>query len=135
MGNFHFNRFFEVFDPPFLGLSWRSIEQVDAEIIKPCLPDGLDALNGLAGIMCPVHPLQVFIRKGLHANAEAVDAHSLPGPGFLCCDVVRIGFQGDFRIAAYDIIRLDGIQHLVYCFRSQNRGCASSKINGLNCFG
>src|SRR5690606_25053591 len=60
--------------PLFIAEQRKSVNEIDAEVIKTCRSRICNALKCLLRIVAAVHPFEVLLKKRLNTDAEPVDA-------------------------------------------------------------
>src|SRR5690606_34109956 len=107
----------------------KAIDEIHGQVPKSC-PQGIaDRPIGFLARMNPVHPFQVFVKKGLDANAQPVD-RGFPAESQLSgSQVVRIRLQGDFTIGRKHMVLADRIQQSPQLGSIQQRRRSSSQVN------
>ena len=123
-------RLFNIAPPFFVRKSGTTINQIQGDIGDDalCHPERFD---GLAGIVCPVHPPKVFFKKALNTNAEPVDAQRLPFLHPLISDIVRIRLQRDLRITRPAEAMPESSQDIGQFARFKQAWRTPSKINAV----
>lgn len=133
MGNTQLECLFYVLFPAFVGQARRAIDEVDADIVQSGVLGFENALQGLPGIVDPVHPPEVLFKKGLNANAKPADPRLSPrvqpaGDGH----IIRIGFQCQLSARGNGKEGVEFIKDTIQLLCCEEGRSASSKINSLH---
>ena len=95
------NGLFQILLPGIQCLSRKSIHQVDADVLETGFPTSFEGFDGLLGGMPAMKQLQGLFLKGLNAHADAVDGQTAKHGNILRCQVIGVGFEGNFCIVLY----------------------------------
>ena len=109
-------------------VSWHAIDQIHGDVTDAHFVGQTDAFFGLFTIVCPVHPMEGVVVKGLHPDAQPGDAGFQPCLYFLGNDVFRIRFEGHLlQSRRPDVQRVENTIHQRFQLTPfQKRGRAPS---------
>ena len=112
----------------------KTEDKVQAQVLKTGLPHQAHGLQGAFRRVAAVHPPKERIVKGLDAQAHAVyaqghKAFQIGQP--LLDNIVRIGFQGEFRVGAPVAALFQGEEDAGKMGKGQHGWCAAPEVKGF----
>jgi hypothetical protein len=97
-------------------------------------PASLEGFDGLLGGVPAVKELQCFLLKGLDTHADAVDGQLAEHGDILRCQVIGVGFEGDFRIFLYLIYIIYRGEDFFQFFLAELGWGATAQVDGFDVF-
>src|SRR5512143_3612219 len=113
-------------------LTGKSIDQVEAQILKPCVPRIQNRLMGLPPVVNAAQEPEIFLAERLDPQTQPVDSQPAIPPELLDIHRPRIRLQRDLCIRDDREHRMDRLQNPLELRNREQRGCSPSEKKSLN---
>ena len=124
----------QIFFPSLQSLTRQTIHHIYTDIPETCFPASSKSFYSLYGSMSTMKQLQGLFLKGLDAHADAIDRQLTEHCNILGRQVIRIRFEGYFRILLYLIYMIDRREDCFQFFFGKLRRSPSTQVNSFYFF-